>query len=284
MRHAAKLSMMFSAVILLAGCATVVKPGQLGLKYLALHKPALQEEVRREGLYFQLPWNEVLTYNVTWQSKSEPVDVLTADDLHVRTTISVTFRPDTTRLYQLATEIGPEFYTQVIRPPFVTLARSEFAKHKHNNLSAESPVIETQVLAKLREALAGKPLQIDRIAIDHIEYDRAVTGAISSKIATNQMVEQKQLEVRIAEQDAEIARTKARGQADATRINAEGEAQAMIVRGEAQGKAQEAITRTLTPDYLRYKAFDNPATRYYFVPTGKDGMPLIINTEAGRQP
>jgi hypothetical protein len=29
----------------------------------------------------------------------------------------------------------------------------------------------------------------------------------------------------------------------------------------------------------RYKAFDNDATRYYFVPTGKDGLPIILNAE-----
>ena len=38
------------------------------------------------------------------------------------------------------------------------------------------------------------------------------------------------------------------------------------------------ISKTLTKQYIELKAFDNPATRYYFVPTGKDGLPLIINT------
>jgi len=31
----------------------------------------------------------------------------------------------------------------------------------------------------------------------------------------------------------------------------------------------------------QYKAFDGPATRYYFVPVGKDGMPIIVDTGSG---
>lgn len=264
---------------LVGGCTTYVKPGEAGLRYRSFHRPALEQTAKSEGLYWRLPWNDVKIYDVTWQSKSERVEILTADDLHVQTTVTVTFRPNVARLYDLATELGPAYYEQVIRPPFQTIARSEFAKHQHNQLAKDSPAMENDILAKLRTAIEGKPIDIDRVSIDHIDYDRSVTAAISAKVATEQQVKQKELEVKVAEHAAEIARTQARGQADAVRINAEGEAQATIIKGEAQAKAQAAITQTLTPDYLRYKAFDNPAGRYYFVPIGKDGLPLIINAD-----
>jgi hypothetical protein len=53
----------------------------------------------------------------------------------------------------------------------------------------------------------------------------------------------------------------------------------MVVRGEAQATAQAAITKTLTAKYLSYKAFDNPSTRYYFVPIGRNGLPLLIDAK-----
>ncbi|ODU23943.1 MAG: hypothetical protein ABS95_02755 [Verrucomicrobia bacterium SCN 57-15] len=262
---------------LLAGCTTYVKPGQAGLRYRSFHRPALQQTAKSEGLYWRWPWNDVKIYDVTWQSKSERVDILTADDLHVQTTVTVTFRPNPARLYDLATELGPAYYEQVIRPPFQTISRSEFAKHQHNQLAKDSAAIENDILAKLRATTEGKPIEIDRVSIDHIQYDPSVTAAISAKIATEQQVQQKELEVKVAAQDAEIARTRAQGQSDAVRINAEGEAKAIVIKGEAQGKAQASINQTLTPEYIRYKAFDSQGTRYYFVPVGKDGLPLIIN-------
>jgi len=267
-------------MLVLAGCGTSVGTGQLGVKYLALKKPALQKDIKREGFYWQLPWNGIVRYDVTWQSKTEPVEVLTADDLHVTTRVTVTFRPDPGRIHELATQIGRSYYEDVIRPPFVTTTRAEFSRHTHNDLAKDSPMIERQVLEKVREAIAGKPLLVDRVSVDHIEYDPTLTRAISAKLATQQAVEQKKFEVELAERDAEIARTQAKGQADAIRIRAEGEAQSIVLKGDAQAKAQAAISKTLSPGYLQYKAFDNPATRYYFVPTGKNGMPLILGTEA----
>ena len=265
-----------------AGCTTYVKPGEQGLRYQSFHRPALQQTPMPAGLYWRLPWNSVKIYEVTWQSKSEPVEILTADDLHVKTTVTVTFRPNEAKLYDLATTLGPAYYEQVIRPPFMTISRSEFAKHQHNQLAKDSPAIESDILAKLRAVTEGKAFEIGRVSIDHIQYDTAVTEAISAKIATEQQVAKKELEVKVAVQEAEIARTRAQGQADAVRINAEGEAKATVIKGEAQAKAQDSITKTLTPEYLRYKAFDNPATRYYFVPVGKDGLPIIVN--AGDKP
>ena len=264
--------------VLITGCTTYVKPGQEGLRYRSFHRPALQSAAKSEGIYWRWPWNDVKIYDVTWQSKSEPIEILTADDLHVQTTVTVTFRPNPAKLYDLATQLGEDYYEKVIRPPFMTISRSEFAKHEHNRLAKDSPAIESDILAKLQAVATGKPIEIGRVSIDHIQYDRAVTEAISAKIATEQQVQQKELEVKVAAQDAEIARTRAQGQADAVRINAEGEAKAIIIKGEAQGKAQTSITQTLTPEYLQYKAFDNSATRYYFVPVGKDGLPLIVNT------
>ncbi len=262
---------------LLAGCTTYVRPGEAGLRYRSFHRPALQQTAKSEGLYWRWPWNDVKIYDVTWQSKSERVEILTADDLHVQTTVTVTFRPNPARLYDLATQLGPAYYEQVIRPPFQTISRSEFAKHQHNQLAKDSPALENDILVKLRAATEGKPIEIDRVSIDHIQYDASVTAAISAKIATEQQVQQKELEVKVAPQDAEIARTRAQGEADAVRINAEGEAKAIVIKGEAQGKAKASINQTLTPDYIRYKAFDSQATRYYFVPVGKDGLPIIIN-------
>ncbi|MBL8969789.1 MAG: hypothetical protein JNK56_04375, partial [Myxococcales bacterium] len=35
--------------------------------------------------------------------------------------------------------------------------------------------------------------------------------------------------------------------------------------------------KTLTPRYLQFKAFDQRNASYFFVPMGKDGLPLIVN-------
>lgn len=265
----------------LTACGATVRPGQRGLMFLALHDQGLQKEVVRDGFHFYWwPWNDIITYDVTWQSKTEDLDILTADVLHVAARVTVTYRPKEDELFRLQKEIGPAYYDKVIRPAFLTIARTEFARHPHNDLARDGTVIEQQVLVELRNTVAGMPIEVGRIAIGHIAYDSGVTQAISGKLATFQRVEQKESELRIAERDADILRAAAKGRADSARIEAEGQAAAIVLKGGAQARAQAEITKTLTPRYLQYKAFDGDATRYYFVPVGKDGMPIIVNADA----
>ncbi len=263
----------------LTGClGTRVPAGQKGIKDLAFG--GLSKTTLSEGFYFQWWWNDIVRYDVTWKTRSETVQVLTADDLHLPTTVTVTFRVRGDKLYDLHTQIGRSYYEDVIQPSFKTLIRSEFARHKHNDLARSSPVVETRIQALLAKELKGKPLEIGRVSISHIRFDRSVTQSISAKLVKQQQAAQKRFELDIARQDADIARTRAQGVGDSIRIRATGEAAAMVLKGEAQAKAQKAIAKTLTKAFLQYKAFDGSASRYYFLPTGKDGLPLIINAES----
>lgn len=264
----------------LSGCGTLIDPGSQGLRQLVFRKNSLQKETLMDGFYWHFPWNNIYVYGTTWQSRTETVHVLTEEALHIIVRVTVTYRPDTAKLYELAETIGPHYYSQVIRPPFVTITRTEFAWHKHNKLGQDSPQIEEEVLKKLKVALVNMPIEIARVSIDHIEYDRQVTDAISDKIATHQKAEQKVYEEDIAKENADIARTNAEGQADAEDIQAAGDAKAILLKAQAHAKAQAEISKTLTKAYIQLKAFENPATRYYFVPMGKDGLPLIINAGA----
>lgn len=261
---------------LVVGCGTTIRPGEKGVKYSALGG-GLQHDVRGEGFYFRWPWNSFVRYDVTWQSSTEEIEILSADALHVKTRVTVTYRPRAEKIYELATQVGRGYYQEIVRPSFLTITRGEFANHAHNALAVDGGRIEAAVLARLRKAIEGKPIEIDRVAIDHIDFDRTVTAAIAAKVGAQQEIGQKENELEIAKRDAEIARTLAAGKADSVRIEAQGEADAMVARGDAQAKAQDAITKTLTTKYLSYKAFDNPSTRYYFVPIGKTGLPLLLD-------
>lgn len=56
-----------------AGCGTTIKPGQMGVKYLALSKgAAVQKEVKPEGYYPQWAWNDIVLRS------SDPAAVLDA--------------------------------------------------------------------------------------------------------------------------------------------------------------------------------------------------------------
>jgi regulator of protease activity HflC (stomatin/prohibitin superfamily) len=109
----------------------------------------LHKDVKNEGFYFTWPWADNVVYGITWKSRTEEVEILTADGLHVPTRVSVTFRPRRSDLYRLATQLGPTYYQDVIQPAFRTLMRAEFAKYRHNEIPGRSPEIEQSMAEKL---------------------------------------------------------------------------------------------------------------------------------------
>lgn len=258
-------------------CGATVHPGQAAIKYKAFHDPAFEDRVLDPGYYPLWGWNKLVIYDVTATERDENVHVLTADNLHVPTTVAVTYHPNRGQIYALHTQVGPEYYEKLIAPALITLVRAEFSKHQHNDLAKESTDIEDVVRKRLQAKIEPYHVTIDQVAIRHIDYDDTVTQAISRKIAVRQQSEQKKYEVEIAQRDADIARTTAQGKSDSTRIQAEGDAAAIVARGKAQAEAQEAVGKTLTPEYLQFKAFDNHAASYFFVPTGKGGLPIIVD-------
>ena len=106
-----------------------------------------------------------------------------------------------------------------------------------------------------------------------------VLKSIEQKQAKEQEKEQKEFEVLIAQRNAEIARIQAKGEGDALQIRAEGESESLRIRAKGQSQAQELITKTLTPEYLKFKLYENPSTKTIIIPD-KSNVPIIVNPGA----
>ena len=213
-----------------------------------------------------MPWNNVVRYSTQWQTFTEDVSILTKDELHIPITVSVTLRPIEAELAQLELEVGQYYYQNVVRPEFVSLTRNSFSGYEYKVVSPKSPEIETSIYEQLVTKIEGKHLEIDNVTISHIKYPQVVTSAVDRKLAVEQDIQQKDYEIKIAEKQAEIQRILAKGQRD----------------------AQQIIDAGLTQRYLQYKALEvqdkltsSPNTKFYFVPMGKDGLPLIVDTGGG---
>lgn len=260
-----KVKVLIAAVLLLtaAGCS-VVKPGYNAMRWKPLSKKGLiTDKIYSNGVVWNWPWNGVVAYNMQWQTYNEEVSILTEDELHINMTVSVTLRPIQSELPQLELQVGENYYEQVVKPEFISIVRNEFSHYKYNMVSPKSPEIESNIFTRLVELTKGKHLEFDRVTVKHIEYPKVVTMAVDEKLAVQQAIEQKEYEMKIAEKNAEIQRILAKGQRD----------------------AQQIIDAGLTQRYLQYKALEvqdkltaSPNTKFYFVPLGKDGLPIIVDT------
>ena len=261
--------------LMMSGCGRTIDPGMRGLRWYPM-SGGLEKESLKNGFYWRAPWNDVFEYDVRYQSFTEKIDALTADDLSVTLRVALTMSPIPEEVYFLAQEVGHNWYQQLVRPQFLSAVRGVVAQYSMVTLPERSSEIGNKIEAVMVESLKGRHLNIYSVALSEIEFSKMVLQAIEHKQAKEQEKEQKEFELVIASKDAEIARTRAKGEGDAIKIRAEGEAEGLRIRAIGQAQAQETITKTLTPDYLKYKLYDSPNSKLVIVPD-KSNVPIIVS-------
>ncbi|MGH7221513.1 MAG: SPFH domain-containing protein, partial [Nitrospiraceae bacterium] len=189
---------------------------------------------------------------------------------------AITMRPIAEDVYFLAQEVGSNWYQQLVRPQFLSAVRGVVAQYTMVTLPERSSEIGNKIEAVMVESLKGRHLDVYSVALSEIEFPQMVLKAIEQKQAKEQEKEQKEFELVIAQRNAEIARIQAKGEGDALQIRAEGEGESLRIRAKGQSQAQEIITKTLTPDYLKYKLYENPNTKTIIVPD-KSNVPIIVS-------
>lgn len=272
------LLLLIPILIILQGCSTTVNPGNRGLRWYPL-TTGLAKEPLKEGIYWRAPWNDVFVYDTRWKSFREKVDALTADDLPVTVYATITMRPLPDEIYFLAQEVGPEWYKQLVHPQLLSAVRGVVANYSMVTLPERSSEIGNKIEAVVVEVLKGRHLDVYNVALSEMEFSQMVLRAIEQKQAKEQEKEQKNFEVVIAERNAEIARIQAKGEGDSLKIRAEGEADSMRIKATGQSQAQDIITKTLTPDYLKFKLYESPNSKTIIVPD-KLNVPLILSPGA----
>lgn len=263
-------------LFLTTACGTTIQPGQRGLFWHPLTQ-GLSQEPLKDGYYWRAPWNDVFVYDVRWQSHTEDIDALSADDLQVLIKAAIILRPIADELYFLNQEVGTDYYVRVVRPQFMAAVRSVVSGYNMVSVPEKSTEIAGKVRAVVVENLKGRHVEVQNIALSDVDFPQIVLRAIEQKQAKEQEKEQKEFELTIAAKDAEIARTRAKGEGDAIRIRADGEAEGIRIRAVGQAQAQDTLTKTLTPAYLQYKLYDSSNAKIVILPEHMK-TPLIINS------
>jgi regulator of protease activity HflC (stomatin/prohibitin superfamily) len=269
------IGFLIGVLLSLQACGNTVQPGQRGLRWYPLTE-GLTTDTLKTGFYWRAPWNNIFVYDIKWQSYTETVDALSADDLLVQLKTAIIMRPIPEEVYFLAQEIGSDFYPRIVKPELLAAVRSIVSNYPMVHVPEKSAEIASKVQAVVVEKLKGRHLEVASVAMADIELAKVVLEAVERKQAKEQEKEQKEFELIIAEKDAEIARRRAKGEGDSIRIRSEGEAEGLKIRAAGQAKAQETIAKTLTQDYLRFKLYDSPNAKMVLLPD-KLNVPILIN-------
>lgn len=272
------MARLIAIVILVCGCATRIPAGQVGLYSYASR--GVDSQLLTEGLYWHMPWTDILQFPAQWNEYEEKMHVLTQDDVHLMVQAGIAIRPNVKELYQLQTDLGIRFYDTVVQSAFFTATRTVLAHYNMTDIPENSEKIEAEIREHVAQRIAGHHLELGKVALQHIDYPPSVQAAIEQRLVVQQRQTQKEAEIKIAAQQAQIARIEAESAAETAKISATSDAEAAKIRAEGEAKAQDMLAKTLTPLLVQLRALTNPASKLVFVPEGKQ-LSVVLDAGAG---
>jgi len=260
-----------------AGCASSVPAGSVGLFVYAGR--GLDNHILNEGLYWHWPWNNILLFPALWNEYEEKMHVLTQDDVHLEVQAGIAIRPKVAELYQLQQDLGTRYYETVVQSAFFTATRTVLAHYNMVDLPENSEKIENEIRSHVEERIAGHHLELGRIALQHIDYPPSVQRAIEQRLVVQQQQTQKDAEIKIAQQEAQIAHIRAESAAENAKVAATSDAETAKIRAEGEAQAQAMLAKTLTPLLVQLRALTSPSSKFVFVPEGKQ-LSVVLGADA----
>jgi regulator of protease activity HflC (stomatin/prohibitin superfamily) len=246
----------------LPGCrCPTVESGHRGIVFKTLGG-GTSKEVLGEGMHFIPAWNYVIAYDARVHEMKEQLVVLSSNGLTLRVDASVRYRPLVEELFQLQTEIGPDYDQKVVAPIVRSETRKVFGRYQPEEIySTKREEIEKQIYDEVTRALGGKHVVVEAVLVRDVILPETIQTAIADKLAE----EQKSQKMR-------FTLDKERQEAQRKQIEAEG-----IL------KYQNIVRQGLSAEYLQYKGIEaterlaaSPNTKVVIVGGGKTGLPLIL--------
>jgi regulator of protease activity HflC (stomatin/prohibitin superfamily) len=203
--------------VVLSACSATVQPGHLGLYFDRFHGGMRREPVG-PGLHYLGFWGRIEDFDVTYSTHTEEIRTTSAEGLQLELRIAVIYRPVRAELYELDTEVGQNYYDEVIGPEFRSAARGVFARHSYIDLMKRNEQVEDEVERDLRRRIAGKHLEIASVTLESLKYADEIITAVREKLAAEQdALRQKTL----LENEAMRKKLEVANQAEQARLKAE---------------------------------------------------------------
>jgi regulator of protease activity HflC (stomatin/prohibitin superfamily) len=246
----------------LQGCrCPTVDSGNRGIVFKTL-SGGTSEEILGEGMHVIPIWNYVIAYDTRVHEMKEQLIVLSSNGLTLKVDASVRFRPVVEELFQLQTQIGPDYDQKVVAPIVRSEARKVFGRYQPEEIySTKREEIEQQIYTEVTKALAGKHVVVEAVLVRDVDMPEDIKVAIQDKLAEEQ-----------ASQKMKFTLDKERQEAQRKQIEAEG-----IL------KYQNIVRQGLSPEYLQYKGIEatmelakSQNAKIVIIGNSKNGLPMVL--------
>jgi prohibitin 1 len=257
------LAALVFGLLALFQCFTQIPAGHVGVVDFF---GVVSDQTLRAGINPVNPLSTVVKYSIQTQEHKETMQVLSREGLTIGLEVSALYRlnPDSAaRVYK--TVAGGDYETIILIPQFRSICRAVTASFQASALySTERERLGASIQEELAKTVAPRGVTIENTPIRNVALPSQLTEAIEQKQRADQ-----------ESQRMEFILTKEKQEADRKRIEAKGIAdfQAIVAAG-------------ISDQLLRWKGIEateklasSPNTKVIIVGSGKDGLPIILDTK-----
>ena len=220
-----------------------------------------------EGVHLVNPMSTMELMSVRTKEVFEHAEAPSKEGLNVVLEVSCLYHLEPDKANRVYRQIGPNYEEVVVKPQFRAAIRGVTVLHEAKDLYTSSrELIANQITQELEGDLQKRGIIVEKILLRQIQLPKSVVEAINSKLAADQDAQRMRFVLDKEKAEAERKRIEAKGIQDFQKIVSQGLSEQLL-----RWKGIEA-TRVLA---------QSPNTKVIVV-GGRDGLPLILNTEAGK--
>jgi regulator of protease activity HflC (stomatin/prohibitin superfamily) len=226
------------------GTFVIVPAGHRGV---ALWWGSVEKRILGEGLNFMVPIAErVIKVDVRVQPHPfREIDASSKEYQNVKMTGMMNFHIDPAYVNDLYQKVGLDFADKVIDPAFNDFVKEVVPTYPIGEILPKREEIRKRAMTKLGDNLSRYHIIVDDIYFANIRFSPEYEGAIEAKQVAQQQVEtQRQV---LAQREIEAQQKVA---------TAKGEAESILVVAQGQAKANDALSRSITPILVQYKGIE----------------------------
>jgi regulator of protease activity HflC (stomatin/prohibitin superfamily) len=226
------------------GTFVIVPAGHRGV---VLWWESVEKRVMGEGLNFKVPMAErVIKIDVRVQPHPfKEIDAASKEYQMVKLTGMMNFHIDPAYVNDLYQKVGLDFANKIIDPAFNDFVKEVVPNYPITEILPKREEIRKRAMIKLGDNLARYHIVVDDIYFANIRFTLEYEKAIEAKQVAQQQVEtQRQI---LAQREIEAQQKVA---------TAKGEAESILVVAQGQAKANDALSRSISPILVQYKSIE----------------------------
>jgi len=243
-RTVGMLVLLIIIFIVVWGTFALVPAGHRGVVLLW---GSVEKRIMGEGLNFKVPFAErVIKVDVKVQPHPfKEIDASSKEYQLVKMTGMMNFHIDPSFVNDLYQKVGLDFADKVIDPAFNDFVKEVVPTYPIGEILPKREEIRQRAMKKLGDNLSRYHIIVDDIYFANIRFSPGYEGAVEAKQVAQQQVEtQKQV---LAQREIEAQQKVA---------TAKGEAESIQVVAQGQAKANDALSRSITPILVQYKSIE----------------------------